>query len=199
MLKWILCCAVIIWLLSTSSWRSTAAPSLKDMGLEENYTLVEDGVSLESPMPVVISDKQGIPKWTISLPSKLEYPLKPSEYGDICHRSNDLARRLRHVNSRNGFQQTQAPQDYYYVDPYFMDIVEAEEHGLLPTGDDETMLEDGSTIKHTGGKGTRCEKSLTYILETPDAGIGKTLMGLWTAYGLAKEEGRAFFIDDSHW
>jgi hypothetical protein len=40
---------------------------------------------------------------------------------------------------------------------------------------------------------------MTFVLETSDAGLGKTLMQLWTAYGLAKKEGRDFFIDDSRW
>ncbi|KAJ8122386.1 hypothetical protein ONZ43_g1405 [Nemania bipapillata] len=31
------------------------------------------------------------------------------------------------------------------------------------------------------------------------AGLGPTLMMLWTAYGLAQKEKRAFFIDDSRW
>jgi hypothetical protein len=44
-----------------------------------------------------------------------------------------------------------------------------------------------------------CEKSLTFVMETHDAGLGKTLMMLWTAYGLAQKEGRAFFVDDSRW
>ncbi|KAL8770713.1 MAG: hypothetical protein Q9209_003580 [Squamulea sp. 1 TL-2023] len=36
-------------------------------------------------------------------------------------------------------------------------------------------------------------------METADAGLGKTLLGLWIAFGLAQEERRAFFIDDSNW
>ena len=162
-------------------------------------------------MPVVISDKRGALKWTVSLPSHLDYPLKPSEYADVCRQSDDLARRLRHLNSRTGFQQTRGSQGYYFVDPNFMDIREAEEHGLLPAENDYTrivneddsgtreLMEEGLQIKHTGGKGRICERSLTFVLETTDAGIGKTLMRLWVSFGLAKKEGRAFFIDDAHW
>jgi hypothetical protein len=92
-----------------------------------------------------------------------------------------------------------------------MDIQEALEYGLLPAGNDHTTnvshdnfgtkepVEDGWKVKNAGGKGKICERSLTYVLETTDAGIGRTLMGLWLAYGLAKKEDRAFFIDDAHW
>jgi hypothetical protein len=44
-----------------------------------------------------------------------------------------------------------------------------------------------------------CETTMTFVLETSDAGFGKTLMMLWTAYGLAQKEGRDFFIDESRW
>jgi hypothetical protein len=44
-----------------------------------------------------------------------------------------------------------------------------------------------------------CKKSLTFVLESKDAGLGKTLMMLWIAYGLALKEGRSFFIDDTRW
>lgn len=63
----------------------------------------------------------------------------------------------------------------------------------------EELVEEGWKVQHAGFKGKICERSLTYVLETTDAGIGKTLMGLWLAYGLAKREDRAFFIDDAYW
>lgn len=92
-----------------------------------------------------------------------------------------------------------------------MDIQEAEEHRLLPGKFDDTLVagqdqsgttdlvKEGLKTKHAGSKRKICEMSITYVLETTDAGIGRTLMGLWIAYGLAKEEDRAFFIDDTHW
>ncbi|KAK5000794.1 hypothetical protein LTR66_000426 [Elasticomyces elasticus] len=36
-------------------------------------------------------------------------------------------------------------------------------------------------------------------METSEAGFGNTLLMLWISYGLAKKEGRAFFIDDTRW
>ena len=170
--------------------------------------MVEDGISLTHPLPVVISDKRGAPRWTISLPSHLDFPLKPSEYASICRRSDDLARRLRHPSSNGNSQQIQGSQGYYSMDPNFLDIREAEEHGLLLGKHDHgaTVIqeksgsaEEGMKPKYIGGKDKTCERTLTYVLETMDAGLGKSLMGLWIAYGLAKEEGRAFFVDDAHW
>lgn len=40
---------------------------------------------------------------------------------------------------------------------------------------------------------------MTFSMETDDVSFGKTLLLLWMSYGLAKKEGRAFFIDDAHW
>lgn len=186
-------------------------PRPNDMSLKINNTLVEGGIASERPLPFVITDKQNTLRWVVSLPRHLDYPLKPSEYVDICHRSDDLARRLRHLNGESDFQQTPGSTGYYHVDPCFMDIQEAFEHGLLPAGNDHTtkvsednsgteeLVEEGWKVKHGGGKVKICERSLTYVLETIDAGIGKTLMGLWLAYGLAKREDRAFFIDDTYW
>ena len=170
--------------------------------------MVKNGISSTYTLPVVISAKRGAPKWTISLPSHLDFPLKPSEYASICRSSDELARRLRYPSSNGDSQQMQGSQGYYSVDPNFLDIGEAEEHGLLPGKHDHGVTviqeksgfaEEGMEPKYIGGKDKTCERSLTYVLETTDAGLGKSLMGLWIAYGLAKEEGRAFFVDDAHW
>ncbi|EGS19186.1 uncharacterized protein CTHT_0058110 [Thermochaetoides thermophila DSM 1495] len=66
---------------------------------------------------------------------------------------------------------------------------EAQRAGYLPRGSISTA---------TGGKQV-CKKSLTFVLESDDAGLGKTLLMLWIAYGLARKEDRAFFIDDTRW
>jgi hypothetical protein len=74
-------------------------------------------------------------------------------------------------------------------------VQEAEKAGYLPSG-------RGSPRNPASGLGADkpvCKKSLTFVLESEDAGLGKTLMMLWTAYGLAETEGRAFFIDDTRW
>ena len=88
-----------------------------------------------------------------------------------------------------------------------MDVQEAEEHGLLPVKQDDGTIPsqqtsdvaERSSTKHLPTDEKICEKSLTHVLETTDAGMGKTLMSLWLSYGLAQKEGRPFFIDDSNW
>lgn len=107
---------------------------------------------------------------------------------------------------------------YYSVDPNFMDIAEAVEQGILP-GNAESSAESRRTSTLPPGRRYHgqenpatsmsqekeresrpiCPASLTYVLESTDAGMGKALLGLWMAYGLAKKENRAFFIDDTHW
>ena len=44
-----------------------------------------------------------------------------------------------------------------------------------------------------------CKRNLTYMLDSPDSGLGRILLGLWSAYGLAVSENRTFFVDDSNW
>lgn len=210
-LKWISGIVLIGWFLKSSLTRKTLLPVTDEYSFFESHQLIADDGSLQDPMPILIANSNKGSKVSISLPNHLQFPLKPSEYNTICSIYEDVARRLQHQNSRSGFHQKWEFQDYYYDDPNFMDIKEAEGYGLLPVRH-ETKLADqpnpqGSYSKlrekepstHLGTTGEVCEKSLTYILETTDAGIGKTLLGLWLSYGLSKEEGRAFFIDDSNW
>lgn len=204
---------VIGWLLRRSFSDKMLPKAADNSFLRESLHLIDDEISLQEPMPVLIANPKGGPRFSISLPPQLQYPLKPSEYSSICSRSDDLARRLRHQNSRSGYSQNKGCKEYYQKDPNFMDVREAEQHGILPVkqiggpssdlpvSDDlrrrsvEEELDSGQTV----GNRKICEKSLTYVLETTDAGIGKTLLGLWLSYGLADKEGRAFFIDDSNW
>ncbi|KAJ4297067.1 hypothetical protein N0V88_003984 [Collariella sp. IMI 366227] len=78
----------------------------------------------------------------------------------------------------------------------FIDVQEAQKAGYLST----PVIGPGA-----GGKGGSskekpvCQRSLTFVLESTDVGLGKALIMLWTAYGLAEKEGRAFFIDDTRW
>jgi hypothetical protein len=60
---------------------------------------------------------------------------------------------------------------------------------------DHTFLDPGEAESPTD----ICERSLTFAMDTEDASFGKTLLMLWLSYGLAKKEGRAFFIDDTRW
>ncbi|KAH7243853.1 hypothetical protein B0J15DRAFT_515502 [Fusarium solani] len=92
---------------------------------------------------------------------------------------------------------------YDAPDDYFVDVYEAERSGLLPASGKAIRLKarghvvgmSKASVKHK----PVCQSPMTFVLETPDAGLGSTLMMMWTFYGLAKEQGRAFFINDSRW
>jgi len=167
------------------------------------YEMVGEAELPDFPTPVMITDKRGRAKWTVSIPPDHEFPLEQQQYSEICmqnmevaHHVSDLHRHLNHQHAGH--------YDYNHVDPYFMDVAEAEAHGLLPGVQTTTSL-TGKNGHLIGVKTDDliemdlCEKTMTFVLETQDAGLGKTLMMLWTAYGLAIKEGRSFFIDDSRW
>lgn len=209
MLKWVCGLGLVYWLLMTWGWKAQR-PGEYRIAFSDDFDRFNGGDhSSDRPTPRVISDTPGALRWTLSLPPQLPYPLKPSEYADICQRSHTLSTRLR--ESSRGSAQLQTSQSYYERDPTFVDIEEIDEFGLVRTAKDNTRLADqkplvnehdeetGMKIGHANEDGRLCERSLTYVLETTDAGLGKTLMGLWLSYGLAEKEGRAFFIDDSHW
>lgn len=160
------------------------------------------------PTPVIISDQRGRAKWTVSIPPSYDFPLKPQEYADICMGTKDVS---NHVNDlhHHAHLDHKAHYSYYRVDPNFMDVEEAEEVGLLPGtsltlqhSQSQSVGKDGSVLGESKDElvvGEVCKKSMTYVMESNDAGLGTTLMSLWMAYGLSQKEGRAFFIDDSRW
>ena len=81
-----------------------------------------------------------------------------------------------------------------------MSVDEAEALHLLPS------IAEGqkhiSVVGHPNGSYSdlpTCQSSLTFVMETTEAGFGNTLLALWLSYGMAKKEGRTFFIDDSKW
>lgn len=173
-------------------------------GSGQQFEMVGDSELPNFPTPVIVADKRGRSKWTVSIPPNSVFPLKPQQYAEICAHNMEVSKRVadmhRHISKEHA-----AHYSYSHVDPNFMDVKEAEEHGLLPGPKGRT------TSKHDQGGSVIgdddeqlislpvCKKTLTFVLETPDAGLGKTLMQLWTAYGLAKKEERDFFVDDSRW
>lgn len=175
------------------------------------YDIVGADTLPETPSPVVVTDRRGRSKWTVSIPPPLDFPLHPGDYHHICSTTMEVA---RHTEELRNHREPGAMKhyNYYRIDPNFMDVADAEEHGLLPGMSPRSdnlwgaMLGTADGSKDTTSEdilakdpGRVCEKSLTYVLETSDAGLGNTLMGLWLAYGLAQKEGRAFFIEDTHW
>ncbi|KAL7628694.1 hypothetical protein AAE478_000209 [Parahypoxylon ruwenzoriense] len=172
----------------------------------EEYEMVGQYDLPDFPTPIAVTDRNGRSKWTVSIPPTYNFPLTVKEYSDICVKCREVAAHVRELHGyTNPSQQTQV--DYYYEDPYFLDISDAEKRGLLPgmegkawkvtaqaqeghlVGDNADGLVDKSV----------CKTSLTFVLESEDAGLGPTLMLSWMAYGLAQRERRSFFVDDSRW
>ena len=179
----------------------------------DTYEIVGEDTLPEMPSPVIVTDRRGRSRWTVSIPSGLGFPLRPKEYAEICARSTDVSKHVGRLTSHDsGHHHHGRHLSYYHVDPNYMDVPEAEHRGMLPgvsgkpagwkgaqkdQGKD-SMSEDLETMRGVE-KRPVCDRSLTYVMESSDAGFGETLMGLWMSYGLAKKEGRTFFIDDSNW
>ncbi|KAK4238288.1 hypothetical protein C8A03DRAFT_15224 [Achaetomium macrosporum] len=150
----------------------------------------------DRPAPIVVTDSRGRAMWTVSIPPGSDFPLTMREYVDMCAKCRQVAARTQHMRSHShGLHPVSLKFGTDSTDQYFVDVQEAEKAGYLPNGgrsrrDPASGLEADKPV---------CKKSLTFVLESDDAGLGKTLMMLWTAYGLAETEGRAFFIDDTRW
>ena len=159
----------------------------------------------EEPMPIMITDDKGKTRWTVSIPSTETFPLKPNAYAGLCAQADDIVHHLEVM--KNGDHGHAGHFGYKHVDQTFMEVAEAENKGLLPsspTAPRESLVAGKEDHAYDGVNNRdevtgMCKRSLTYVMETTDAGFGGTMMGLWMAYGLAKKEGRAFFIDDRNW
>ncbi|KAI1847384.1 hypothetical protein JX265_005556 [Neoarthrinium moseri] len=160
----------------------------------------------EFPTPIAVTDRHGRSKWTVSIPPTYNFPLTTKEYSDICAKCHEVAAHVRELQGQT-YPSPQAQLDYYYQDPYFVDVLEAENRGLLPGAESKawhvaTHSQGGHLVGESIGnfmEAPVCKSSMIFVLESPEAGIGPTLMMLWMAYGLAQKEKRAFFIDDTRW
>ncbi|GME24596.1 hypothetical protein GTA08_BOTSDO02802 [Neofusicoccum parvum] len=164
------------------------------------YEMVGGSLLPDEPSVVAMTDQQGKTRWSVSIPADSSFPLAPGQYQELCEQATEIAHTISGKGSHH--------KAYYYIDPYYMDIGDAMEQGLLPNpkegakmvsavGWDDKLMGRGNTYK--GEKMDVCETSMTFVMETSDAGMGKTLMAMWMAYGLARMEGRSFFVDDTRW
>ncbi|KAI9849055.1 MAG: hypothetical protein M1838_000309 [Thelocarpon superellum] len=222
-LSWLLGVTVITWYaMCKVEWDGTLA-GVSHAQEGKAYELKGEGPLPAQPAPVIVTDKRGRAKWTMSIPPTAPFPLPPEQYLDMCDRSGSVAATVAHMKSHAGGSDYHAGHaNYYHADQNYMDVAEAERHGLLPgTGDKapavqqiwdavmgkeheneaDLMGEDQDTLagQPVIREGSVCSKSLTYVLESTDAGLGLSLMSVWLSYGLAQKEGRAFFIDDTNW
>ncbi|KAI4167489.1 MAG: hypothetical protein LQ343_007167 [Gyalolechia ehrenbergii] len=208
---WLCALAILYWLFSIIRSTADSPSSVTYLTLNMNeYDFAGRDAPTQDPAPVVVADTHKKPKWTVSIPQDASFPLKPSQYAGICAQSDHIVKQLstKHTHFHTGSPDSQAAIN-------FVDVQEAHDQGLLTQPrKKETQarkealnqqsiehLQEHVDIQSYGARQDSgiCEKSLTFLMESTDAGMGKTLLGLWMAYGLAQEEGRSFFIDDSNW
>lgn len=201
-----LCGLVLLAWIGTHSSASSHHPShaqvLFPQGAGQRYELVGDSSLPDEPCALIVADKRGKSKWTVWIPQRSSL-LQPAQYAELCAQSVEISERLA-GGKRGGYRKTHERLYPSAKDPFFVDVEEAEAEGLLPERFPQLTLKvhtllDGKSEETGKAPVMVCERSLTYMLESSEAGLGKTLMGLWMAYGLAQKEGRAFFIDDKRW
>ncbi|KAF2134234.1 hypothetical protein P153DRAFT_372683 [Dothidotthia symphoricarpi CBS 119687] len=199
------CCGVVflLWLVLRQMYdNEQQTPRYGEDG--EEWEMVGGSQLPQEPAALALQDANGKMRWTVSIPENYDFPLRPAQYREICHQSFELSKEFRQ-DAQTTANFAKRMLNYYQKDQYYLDVQEAEEQGLLPTSkvtgkrpkgfvEDEAIADGLST---TGLK--VCDKTLTYVMETEDAGFGNTLMRLWMSYGLAQTEGRTFFIDDTRW
>jgi hypothetical protein len=159
---------------------------------EGTFDLVDTPHLPEEPTALIIADARGRKKWSIWIPPKSEFPLPPYEYAELCSQAEELQKEFS-KSSIFGSRK----KNYYSVDPSFVDVDVALNQKLLH-GDDFAVDDIPVDDNPLDGRPI-CEKSLTFVMETENAGMGPSLLALWLSFGMASEEGRAFFIDDTRW
>ncbi|PTB67067.1 hypothetical protein BBK36DRAFT_1140824 [Trichoderma citrinoviride] len=168
----------------------------------EEFEMVGQDALPDFPTPIVVSHSHSRSKWTVSIPHGHDFPLSVEEYAGMGSKCREVSAHTRELRGK-------APRtdedmlNYDAVDEYFVDVYEAEQSGLLPAAGHGSAA--GKTGHFVGLNWESmaglpvCQSSVTYVLESSDAGLGTAVMGMWMLYGLAKHDGRAFFVDDSRW
>lgn len=192
--------------------------------LAKTYEMVAKSTLPGHSTPVIVSDKHGRPRWTVSIPPNSNFPLSADEYSKICAKCVEVANRADALHSNSvginsiglgslGGMNKRKPKSgaerLHSFDNNFVDVHEAEVAGYL-TGsvsigtlfNQQANADDGDIVGESSntfaGKPV-CGRSLTFVLASSEAGLGRTMMMLWMAYAQAQSEGRGFFIDDTHW
>ena len=193
----LLACGAFATLILLGTSFLTSAKIQGPLSVSSDYEIVSDDALPKHPSAVIVRDRRGKIRWTVSIPPQHPFPLRPAEYQELCQQADHIGRELDMGGSDRRL-------DYYAKDPNFMDVGDAVRMGLLPRVDEHSLNQ--GFVGSSGADGVDqvedqkvCKRSLTYVMETEDAGMGNTLLGLWMAYGLAQKEGRAFFIDDTRW
>jgi hypothetical protein len=191
----------------------------------QQYEMVVEDSLPRFPTPLVVMDQHGLPSWTIFIPSSADFPLSPEVYADICSATQEVSAHVADLRRSKGKALGRKSRSL----DGFVDVAEAVERGMLPgdmpkstkpgrtgsiVGQEAAPGRTGSIVGQEAAPGRTgsivgqdaatsklpvCEKTMTFVMESDDAGLGRALMLLWTAYGVARKERRDFFIDDSRW
>lgn len=205
LLLWLSGTVLILYLATQSIRQGQVVPVIGwSRASDEAYEMVGQDDLPDFPTPIVVTDRRGRARWTVSIPPSYEFPLSIKEYSDVCAKCKEVSSRVKELHPRSpaALNQISLMGGESGIDRDFVDVKEAEGQGLLPGTVGTAVRRVGDLLGVDGNRLTEkavCTSSLTYVLESDDAGLGKTLMSLWMAYGLAKREGRAFFIDDRRW
>ncbi|OAA82158.1 hypothetical protein LEL_01703 [Akanthomyces lecanii RCEF 1005] len=167
--------------------------------LEDEYNMVAQDDLPDFPTPIVIDDNRGRSKWTVSIPRNYRFPLSMEDYSEMMGHCREAAVRQTSESDSSASQATLKNHGFNR----FVDVAEAERTHLLPSSDilPSKRSRSGNFVALEGDVDHLpvCQNSMTYVLESTNAGLGHALMSMWTSYGIAKELGKAFFVDDSRW
>ncbi|KAF2014704.1 hypothetical protein BU24DRAFT_219721 [Aaosphaeria arxii CBS 175.79] len=195
---------ILLWLVIRHIYGQAQQTASYDNDSNGEWEMVGGNRLPDEPSALVVQDSRGKPKWTVSIPSTHDFPLRPEQYSNICHQSMELSKQLREeAKATNNIAKRML--NYYQKDQYYIDIQEAEAQSILPPSKassrpkgfvaDESIAAGGSPAAEM----KVCDRTLTYVMETNDAGFGSTLLRMWMSYGLAVKENRTFFVDDTRW
>lgn len=151
------------------------------------------------PTPIVIDDNHGHSKWTVSIPRNQPFPLSMEDYAEMMGHCREAAVRQTSDSDASG---SQTPLKSHGTNR-FVDVAEAEKTHLLHSGDilptKATRTGQFVGFEEDMDHLPVCQSSVTYVLESTNAGLGHAVMSMWTSYGISKALGKAFFVDDSRW
>nr|POE51573.1 hypothetical protein CFP56_25780 [Quercus suber] len=166
--------------------RAEAPQDLRNLSPPTSLDLQGSDTLPDQPSTLVLPDR-GKSRWTVFIPHDSPFPLRATQYQDLCKECQTMTKLNGPTSRLNVWATRTSRHPYYRNDPTYLDVTEAERSGMLPPSTEQQI------DAHV------CDRSLTFVLDSDDASLGSSLLMLWLSYGLAKKEGRAFFIDDSRW
>jgi hypothetical protein len=202
---WLFGVVVVFYIAASSLRRSRLHSAPGPTRPADEYEMIEDDLP-DFPTPIMLTDRKGRAKWTVSIPANYDFPLTTREYSDMCAKCREVSSRVNSLHhSISGDHSIAFSRTKF--DKHFIDVHEAEDAGFLPgTISIGALLsqqrDDGDLIGSDAGSLVDkpvCESSMTFVLASSDAGLGRTMMLLWMAYATAEADGRPFFIDDTRW